>query len=343
MSSSTSPYPIIDAAEIARLSEELVATDGNFEHGLGWLDAVEVMQPPEPRTADHIDVAVFNIERGNRYEGVADLIRSTPRLRNADIYFLNEVDHGMARSGNRHIAFELSRMLGTGFAYGVEFFELTKGEAHELDAPGENSYALHGNAILSRLPLQSVRVVRLPRRCSWAAGSQLRLGGRMALVAEVMLGGQPLTISTVHLENRTSPSGRLEQMQPLLDAVGNGPAIIGGDLNTSTIDAGIDSEIFSIPDLLARDAMRLKRPQPHEPLFDAMRAAGYAIDELNPDGIATSVPLGIPDPYFWLKLDWLFARGLSLEAAEPQIIQATIDGNRVSDHDIVIARIGAAR
>jgi endonuclease/exonuclease/phosphatase family metal-dependent hydrolase len=225
-----------------------------------------------------------------------------------------------------------------GYVFGVEFLELSKGEAAELDAPGENTWSLHGNAILSRFQLRSARLLRLPRYCSWAQGSQPRIGGRMALLAEVDSTGGPITLACVHLENRTTPEGRRRQLGALL-ATTSGPRVaLGGDLNTATIDGGNDTEIFSLPALLDAEPDRLRRPRPYEPLLDDVHDAGFLVEPFNPDGVPTSVPLGIPDPTYWLKLDWLFARG-GQPHDTPSVIRAEWEGERISDHDVVLADI----
>lgn len=333
------PFPLLSAEELSRLRQAVGQRSEELARELDWLDNVEVVQPAtgEPGSADSLKVVVFNAERGNRFRGIRSLLAGHPALRDADVVLLSEVDWGMARSGNRHVARELAQELGLGYAFGVEFLELTKGEAAELEAEGDNTWSFHGNAILSRLPLANARVVRLPRRCSWAAGSQLRIGGRMALVAEIDGHGVPITIASVHLENRTDPHGRREQMETVISALAAGPAIVAGDLNTSTIDAGVDEQIFSVPSLLAENPERLRRPEPWEPLFADMRAAGFLVDELNPPGVPTSVPMGIADPSFWLKLDWIFARGLTSRGAAT-VLSAVSEGDRVSDHDFLVAQ-----
>jgi hypothetical protein len=74
-----------------------------------------------------------------------------------------------------------------------------------------------------------------------------------------------------------------------------------------------------------------------------VRAAGFLVDEVNASNVPTSIPLGIPDPTYWLKLDWIFARGVSASAQPPQVVAATTDGKRVSDHDFVVAHLTMAR
>ncbi|MBI1816136.1 MAG: hypothetical protein HYR72_14255 [Deltaproteobacteria bacterium] len=328
--------PQLSAAEIATLRAQVGTRSTELRQELAWLDAIDAVPPPPSAPPQVLKIVVFNAERGNRFEGIYSLLTTHPALRDADILLLNEVDWGMARSGNRHVARELAARLGLGYAFAIEFLELTKGEAAELDVPDENTWSLHGNAILSRWPLHNARVLRLPVRCSWAEGAQARIGGRAALLAEIDTARGPLTLACTHLENRTTPDGRRDQMRALLDALRNRPrAIIGGDLNTSTIDAGETAQIFAVPEYLRAEPQRLRCPEPYEPLFRDVRAAGFLVDEVNAPAVPTSVPMGILDPTYWLKLDWLFARGLE-PVGSPQVIPAQWNGARVSDHDLVL-------
>jgi endonuclease/exonuclease/phosphatase family metal-dependent hydrolase len=222
------------------------------------------------------------------------------------------------------------------YAFGVEFLELTKGDALEMEVAGENTQSLHGNAILSRWPLLRARVIRLPVKCDWREPQQARIGGRMALIAEVETSSGAVVLASTHLENRTTPDGRREQMKAVLEVVREAPrAIVAGDLNTSTIDPDDSKQLFSIPDLLREDRKRLIRPQEYEPLFDDVRAAGLAIDGLNVVDAPTSVPAGIEDPAFRLKLDWIFARG-ARAAGQSAVVPAKYGDKRVSDHDLLV-------
>ncbi len=328
--------PQLSPAEIAALRRQVGTRSTELRQELAWLDAIDAAQPSPSVPPQALKVVVFNAERGSHFEGICSLLTTHSALRDADILLLNEVDWGMARSGNRHVARDLAARLGLGYAFAIEFLELTKGEAAELDAPGENTWSLHGNAILSRWPLRNARVLRLPVRCSWAEGAQARIGGRAALLAEVDTARASLTLACTHLENRTTPDGRRDQMRTLLDAVRDSPrAIIGGDLNTSTIDSGETEQIFAVPEYLRAEPQRLRCPERYESLFSDVRAAGFLVDEVNAPAVPTSVPMGILDPAYRLKLDWLFARGLE-PVGSSQVIPAECSGARVSDHDLVL-------
>jgi endonuclease/exonuclease/phosphatase family metal-dependent hydrolase len=217
----------------------------------------------------------------NKSERIEQQLRT---LRNADVILLNEVDLGMKRTGYRDVARDLAHALGMNYAFGVEFVEVDRLDdlgidtvqledpalAHEMQEelkPNQARYlGLHGNAILSRYPLENVHIVRLPVCHDWyqtekTAISQLekgkrlaankiflarmerevRQGGRMALIADVKIPNLrtgAATIVNVHLENKCLPACRTKQMDALLTQikeVGH-PLIMGGDLNTTGSD-----------------------------------------------------------------------------------------------------------
>ncbi len=335
---------MLRADEIADLNTQVGERSAQLLTEMPWLDSLDVRHQSSGVAPRDLKVVAFNAERGSRFDGILALLRDDPRLRQADVILLSEVDWGMARSDNRHVARELADALGgLDYVFGIEFLELTKGEALELEAAGENTWSFHGNAILSRHPLRTPRLLRLPRCCSWAEGSQARIGGRMALLAEVETFAGEITLVSTHLEVRTTPQGRRTQLRPLLDVLAQRPvSLIGGDLNTVTIDTGEMEQVYALPTYLEEDPHRLRRPERYEPLFEDVREAGFLVDELNVADETTNVPLGIPDPRIWTKLDWIFARGVRVEAHHqpPAVVRAEHEGLRVSDHDFVVAHIG---
>jgi endonuclease/exonuclease/phosphatase family metal-dependent hydrolase len=325
--------------EIAVLRQRLPHEHRSLAAELPWLDIVECGGSASSAPASKLHIVAFNAERGTHFDAIVTLLHHEPHVGDADVLLLSEVDWGMARSGNRHVARDLATALGMTYAFGVEFLELTKGDAMEAAVAGENTKSLHGNAILSRFPLIEPRLIRLPPKCDWKEPEQARIGGRMALAADIETAAGRVTLATVHLENRTSPQGRCEQMAAVIDALADSPrAVVAGDLNTSTIDPDDPSQLFSIPDLLRDDPKRLVRPQAHEPLFADMRAAGFMVEEVNEADVPTSVPMGIEDRSFWLKLDWMFARGLRVVGV-PKVVEARTAGRRVSDHDVLVAEL----
>jgi endonuclease/exonuclease/phosphatase family metal-dependent hydrolase len=284
---------------------------------------------PKPR---ELVVAAWNIERCKRVEQSADLLRGI----GADIVLATEMDHGMARSGQRHVTRDLARELGFGYAYGVEFVELGTGDAYEtgLFADVANDNGLHGNAILSRYPLIDVKVILLDDSGMWytgtpKSGGQRRVGGRMAIAARVDMASGPVTLVAVHYESETDAQGRRAQTQVMLDgldcAYGTGRAVIGGDLNTSALTG------FSAADCLSAPARA-------EPCFDAFAEAGFAWQGANTGGPTTRAAPGKQVRYPLLRLDWLFLRGL--QGLDPGTCAAVSShGDYLSDHELITVRV----
>jgi Endonuclease/Exonuclease/phosphatase family len=130
---------------------------------------------------------------------------------------------------------------------------------------------LHGSAILSRYPLRDVKLVPFEYQAyDWYNGEkkygkmeagkrkgasllfgeqivrEVRRGGRTNLIATIdvpdLPGGQ-VTIVAAHLENRTTPKGRVKQMDEILDLVKpiSHPVVIAGDMNTTGADGSVVS------------------------------------------------------------------------------------------------------
>jgi endonuclease/exonuclease/phosphatase family metal-dependent hydrolase len=276
-----------------------------------------------------------NMERGRHWKDGVRLIRETESLRDADVVFLGEMDLGMARSANQHTTREMATALGMNYAYGVEFLELTGGELGERELyPGENEWGYHGNAILSRYPLRDVRMLRFPGGEKWYDGKsyganpseqvQKRLGGRMALFATIQA-GRDVTVVSTHLESsaRDAPM-RKTQTGLLLDALRayakDTPVLLGGDLNAP----------------------------PGEPMFEAVRAAGFRPEDTN--DLATGTRQRIVDGRIALPeghIDYLLVRGLRVvrDATSPKVVPAAYPPGAdapaamLGDHAIVTVKV----
>lgn len=321
--------PDAEARAEASAVEATEANHAAFMADWGCLQSVEAVQPtcdlPAPRA---LTIAAWNIERCKRVEDSADLLRQV----GADIVLATEMDHGMARSGQRHTTRDLAAELGFGYAFGVEFVELGTGDPYEtgLFADVPNDQGLHGNAILSRYPLLAPRVIPLDDSGLWYTGApkkdgQRRVGGRMAIAAEVEAAFGPLTLVAVHYESESDALGRAGQTATLLDALHDGPTVIGGDLNTAALSgAATTACLFS--------------PQEAEPSFTHFAKAGFAWQTANTGAPTTRAAPGKPVRYPLKRLDWLFTRGVS--AHSPAVHAAVSDtGEYLSDHELISARI----
>jgi len=212
-------------------------------------------------------------------------------LKSADVWILNEVDWGVKRTEYREVVRELGKTLNMNWAYGVEFLEIdskqlgtdtfddgeTKEEQQQLQEvfaiDKERLRALHGNAVLSRYPIRSARLVPFTIGYDWFKESKIRplekakrkagiligedllrevrRGGRTTLYVDLDVPEAPghrVTIACTHLENRAKPKIRRQQMGELLNQVRDtaNPVIVAGDMNTT----GSDSTPTSVENML---------------------------------------------------------------------------------------------
>ncbi|MEN3330832.1 MAG: hypothetical protein V7641_197 [Blastocatellia bacterium] len=304
-----------------------------------------------PRLADFLRVVMWNIERGTQFDGIVEVLNHHPTLKYADLLLLNELDDGMVRSGNRHVALELSQQLAAHAVYGVEYLELTKGAGDEVNLPGANRAALHGNAILTRHTFFAPQIVRLPRCELNFESAERRLGGRIGILIDLEIGAARFTAATTHLDVVNTPRCRARQMRAMLQAVDaravarrlTRHAIIGGDLNTHTFARGSRLRAMKNTALILGSrrhklAHRLANPLRKEPAIGELVRFGYDIASCNDTrSTARSVvsrlddSRKLPRPLRWwisrrigpegltldLRLDWLAARGIrALRAGE---------------------------
>jgi endonuclease/exonuclease/phosphatase family metal-dependent hydrolase len=260
-----------------RLGEFLRVAFWNIERGLEY-EAIEAAFGDGERFAALLDAERYPQGSAARREGLEE----AETLRAADVIVLNEVDWGMKRTGYRNVAADLAARLGMNYAFGVQFVELSpvalSGEPPSADAE-ENEIlnlvrvdparykGLHGVAILSRFPLENVRLVPFAHQpYDWYGREkrgpsplergkreiahrvflektlrEVRRGGRTMLLADIADARFPqgrVSIVATHLENRTKPKGRVRQLEEVLARIKNigHPVVVAGDMNTSTED-----------------------------------------------------------------------------------------------------------
>lgn len=269
-----------------------------------------------------LHVAAWNLERGRHWRDAVQLIQTHPHLQQVDVWCLSELDYGMVRAQNEHTTRELACALGLNYAYAVEFLQLSIGTPREQALyRGENTVGYHGNAILSRFPLQSVRLLRFPGIEKWYDSFEHRLGGRNALLADIQVGQTPLTVVSTHLESGPEDGAKRTQegqliLQELATNSGDRPVILGGDLNTKST----------------------------APVIENFRQAGFLVDETNDLSISTyqEVVDGRIQPGMD-HIDYVLSRGLKVVNIDnsPAVIMAAYPweatGKLLSDHAIVTA------
>ena len=164
---------------------------------------------PPAQIPEALGVLMFNMERGVNLPEIQEFLRDCPDIQPFDVILANELDDGCARSGNKNTARELAQAFGLNYAWGLEFIELVN---------DENAKGFHGNAVFSRWPIRRAGVIRLPEQYNWYFDRQRRIGGRCAVLAELDVGGRPLGVASIHLENRTHGEGRRLQLEAVLRA-----------------------------------------------------------------------------------------------------------------------------
>jgi len=214
-----------------RWKREIDRVMTNVEHG--------VHADPRPPSAERLRVAAWNIRRGAQFEALVDALTGNEDLRDADVLLLTEVDHGMARSGYRHVARDLAAALRMHYAFGASYVVLGDDFLENEDGH-ENELALAGNAILSRYPLVWTENVDLPElKDKFSSRREKRLGKKRGIMAGIELPSGSLTLAGCHLDSNASPRQRADQVDFLLRrAEDRGRRVLlGGDFNTTTYDA----------------------------------------------------------------------------------------------------------
>jgi len=264
----------------AKLGKFLRVVQWNIERGLEN-DAIRSAFTDAAGFARLLDSTAY--PRGSEQRKL--VLQQVALMKQADVIVLNEMDWGMKRTDYRNLAADLASALGMNYAYGVEFVEvdpialgLEKFEelppeeaaklAGEISIDQARYKGLHGSAILSRFPLENVRLEPFEHQPhDWyedelksvkpleagkrKAGElvfqekvrrEVRRGGRMMLTAEIadarIPGGRMIIVAT-HLESKTKPEGRRKQLEELLARIKdtNAPVVVAGDMNTSTNDS----------------------------------------------------------------------------------------------------------
>ena len=230
-----------------------------------------VMWPPSS-----LGVVDWNLDRGQHLQGIIDFLAAT----NADILLLQEADLNARRTHRLNIAEEIARKLQMNYVFGGEFEELVQGS--------KASPAYHGQATLSKWPISNPRLIRFSRQSHfwqphWFVPRiepfQERLGGRIALVAEINVAGSKFVTYNLHLESKSNDELRLSQLAEVLsDAArldSQCPVIIAGDFN---FDVSKDAAATAFATAGFHDAVAVPRTAttPSHGLFESGRRIDWA-------------------------------------------------------------------
>jgi len=274
---SQAPSAPLNLSQSPQIGEFLRVACWNIERGIEY-EAIEAAFTSAERFEALLDAEEFPPGSDDRRR----ILEQAAMLRAADVIVLNEVDWGMKRTGYRNVVADLAGRLKMNYAFGMQFVELSpvrlsaeskrqnvqENEVLDLIKVEPERYkGLHGVAVLSRFPLENVRLVPFKHQpYDWYKSEkngasilekgkrqlskkifleetlrEVRRGGRTALIAEIADERFPagrVTIVATHLENRTKPINRVKQLEELLDTIKGIPhaVILAGDMNTSTED-----------------------------------------------------------------------------------------------------------
>jgi len=249
-------------------------------------------QPAPDARPDAVRVVTFNVHFGADVAGLARAIRGNPRLNQADILLIQEIE---SHPGDDRAA-RLAEALSLNLVYAPARIE------------GDGT---HGLAILSRYPMKDLEVLRLKKYDLGFRGTRRRI----AMAATVQLPGRSVRVYNVHLDTRLKPEERLLQLEPVVaEAVKQPAAIVGGDFNTinavssllplvpvplpgfsqaAALDAYMESKGFAAP------FTNIGRTHRFPMRLDAVYARGLKVEG---EGKETSVTVSDHFP-LWLDID----------------------------------------
>jgi len=166
-------------------------------------------------------------ERRSRLIAIADLLKEEQ----IDIAVVNEVDFSACWTSHENQAEIIAECAGFPFVV----------EQRNLDLAVPFARLRFGNAILSRFPVVSARLLNLPSLSSW----EWRLaGGKKGMTADIDLGDGTIRVCAVHWEHRDEPT-RIASARVVANAARESPFpfICMGDFNSPlTIRNGDESE-----------------------------------------------------------------------------------------------------
>jgi len=300
------------------------------------LNRVEISNKFGPPAAvrpknDTLHVVAWNAARGKDWEILFDFVEDP------DILILNEMDWGMARSGNTHTTRKMQEQRACmNYVYGVEFLELTNGNVQEINATIglTNDVGYHGNAVLSKWPIVEAKIVRLHQlydhlykaKADRMDAGERRLGGRMALFAITDLGnGRRLLIISAHGHGGAKKQDLESDAQVLCKEI-NGYSNVSGFFIGGDMSGNLVWKLMQLCGTFALEKTNNYRGRRAVPTW------------------RVDCPNGGPPRARFERGDWLLARGnLTILNTTVQTIhpyRKTPDGKYecVSDHSIISLR-----
>ncbi len=220
-------------------------------------------------------------------EKVIQALEHTPRLGSADVYLFQEV---MQKPGKPSVAAAAVEKLGYFTAFNA--------------SPG---FIDQGLAIASMYPLSDVSITPLKN-----FDLRFHSRNRFAIAATMNTPWGAVRIWNVHLDTRINTDGRLNQLQPVMDAAAlyMGPKLIGGDFNTN--------EYYWVGNVFPIPFVQNQGPA----VRSSMNRFGFETPFA--DGVTTH-------PLLHSHLDWIFLSKL-------KALNASVEPASFSDHNAVWLR-----
>jgi endonuclease/exonuclease/phosphatase family metal-dependent hydrolase len=326
-------------------------------------DGIESAPCRSSQLGERFGVVAWNVQSGPDLTGLLNAFDREPRLHDAALYLLTEVDIAVHDNRVVHMPQILAEHLGTGYLY------------CNMDVLTCREFVLHGCALLSRWPVSRFEGVSLAEHRDKYHAGEARIGGKRALVARVELPDGPLAVAAVHLDPFASPRHRAAQIAQVIAALERMEcerALIGGDFNCHTYNlASAPGLAFDIAHKLVRfgfDETVRQYMRPHESferaVFQRLRQAGFRWREFNDCSRGTfAFDLNDPDvdrlarlylpefAYKWLRkrlapwgcrvpmrIDWIAGR--NLRPSRPEVLAACCCGTRrISDHEALVVDV----
>jgi len=280
-----------------------------------------------------LKVAALNLRGSGQVEAIAACLKRPP-LQGVGVLLLSEVAWRTPWSGRREVAAELASILGMSFVFAPSI-------GYRSSHDGSMA-SLKGCAILSAQPLIDVAtppIPALPHRHN----PHRRIDRHAGIVASIVIGGREIKVGVVHLSRSGSPQFRARQMDEYLAGFPpGGPAVVGGDFNTTTI-AWNSFALAEVAALMMLRPRRFRDPARYEPLLGRLGDAGFAIDGANVALKPTFTFTRVIPPVMRPKLDWIAIRSLRAVPGSAAVValRASVFSRRISDHDLVVCEVTA--
>lgn len=216
-----------------------------------------------------IRIVTFNIEKGLHVEAAAELLRSRPELREADVVFAQEMQAPGAE--------EMARALHMNYVYYPASHHTREGRDI-------------GNAVLSPWPIEERWKIVLPHLSRFSHHARSVVGAR------VRRGDRHLRVYSLHLGTPINLSGRQrrEQLEAVVEDARDSrdPVIVAGDFNAKGLAGWLSERGFSWP---TRDVG--KTSTFFSSSFDHVLYRGFPAEVEVRAGVVRDIPRGISDHF----------------------------------------------